>query len=267
MDISRRSLAVVAAAAFVAVTAWMAGPARSDLVPSRPRHGTPPMTKASPGLALRLSDAAEAAARAAVTPPVAATVLPQAEVARLLARVPPIAAPREDVHAFALREASLPPPRTGAVVKTAFPPPADPSGAAPSAEAGPLTVARRAPEGEVPSAAHVSVTFSQPMVAVTSHDELAAEARPVRLTPEPPGRWRWVGTRTLLFEPAGGRLPMATEYTVTVPGGVRAASGTTHALAESWRVRTPPPKVTASHPVGGPARRDALLFAGFDQRI
>ena len=34
---------------------------------------------------------------------------------------------------------------------------------------------------------------------------------PVRLTPETPGEWRWVGTQTLVFQPKT-RLPMATEF-------------------------------------------------------
>ena len=75
---------------------------------------------------------------------------------------------------------------------------------------------RHSAEGEVPLAPPLSVTFSQPMVAVTSHADLAAVARPVRLSPEPPGQWRWVGTKTLIFEPTG-RFPMATDYRVEVP--------------------------------------------------
>jgi hypothetical protein len=113
-------------------------------------------------------------------------------------------------------------------VKEAFPP----AGAAPAPEvpsAGPLAVARRAPEGEVPLAPQLSVTFSEPMVAVTSHADLARGELPVRVEPEPSGRWRWVGTKTLLFEPEP-RFAMATQYRVTVPAGTRAARGS--ALAQ-----------------------------------
>ena len=75
-----------------------------------------------------------------------------------------------------------------------FPPPASsllPPAAKPG---GNLKVLRFMPEGKVPIAPELSVTFSQPMVAVTSQDA-AASVQPVRLVPQPKGRWRWLGTR------------------------------------------------------------------------
>ncbi len=88
----------------------------------------------------------------------------------------------------------------------------------------------------------------------------------MRLEPQPPGEWRWVGARTLVFEPEG-RFPMATRYRATIPAGTRSALGGTLATAESWSFDTPPPRLVARHPEGGPARRDTLLFAAFDQRV
>ena len=44
--------------------------------------------------------------------------------------------------------------------------------------------------GDAPLAANVGVTFSEPRVDVASHGELAREAAPLRLTPQPEGRWR-----------------------------------------------------------------------------
>jgi len=76
-------------------------------------------------------------------------------------------------------------------------------------------VIRYSPEGDVTLAPNLSITFSQPMVAVSSQQE-AAENIPVKLLPQPPGKWRWVGTKTLVFQPEG-RFPMATQYSVTVP--------------------------------------------------
>ena len=63
------------------------------------------------------------------------------------------------------------------------------------------------------------------MVAVGSVADVAQNAVPVTLSPQPPGRWRWLGTRTLTFEPEGGRFPMATAYTVEVPAGTRSSAG------------------------------------------
>ncbi|HUL76201.1 MAG TPA: alpha-2-macroglobulin family protein [Vicinamibacteria bacterium] len=182
----------------------------------------------------------------------------------MLDRLPPLAAePREEP--FAMREASLPPPRTGRTVRASFPPEEGRQrpGLPP---AGPLEIVRRMPEGDVPLAPHLSITFSQPMVATSSPAGLPPATGPARLVPQPPGEWRWVGTRTLLFEPAG-RFPMATEYRVEVPAGTRASRGPALARDVAWSFSTPPPRLLAAHPRGGPARRDALLLAVFDQAI
>jgi alpha-2-macroglobulin len=218
------------------------------------------------GLVFRLREGAdEPGGRAPVASPAPATALSAADTERVLQRLPPMEA-EPTPPPFALRESSLPPPRTGATVKDPFPPP--PSGAGPGSVAtGPLEVLRHAPDGEVPLSANLSVTFSQAMVDLTSVSELAAEASPVRLTPQPPGRWRWVGTRTLLFEPEGGRFPMATDYTAEVPAGTRAATGALLDKAVKWAFGTPPPALVASHPGNTTVRRDAVMFAAFDQRI
>ncbi len=191
--------------------------------------------------------------------------LDAAALERVLSRLPPFAASDEDAKPFALREGSKPPPRTGRTVEAPFPP----ATAGPAAErppTGPLEVRRHAPEGDVPLAPYLSVTFSQPMVALTSHDALAQQARPARVSPEPPGNWRWVGTETLLFQP-DGRFPMATDYRAEVPVGTRSATGGVLAQAVAWTFTTPPPTLVGKHPVDAPVRRDALVFAAFDQKI
>ncbi len=218
----------------------------------------------TPGLVLRLSEGAQEAAPVALVARPPAQPLPEAETRRVLDRLPPLASlPSEEP--FARREDSPPPPRSGRTVATPFPPPSEapPAGAPRS---GPLEVLRRAPEGEVPLAPRLSVTFSQPMVDLTSHAELARGALAVRLQPEVPGEWRWVGTRTLVFEPAV-RFAMATEYRARVPAGTRSAQGGTLAGAVAWSFGTPAPRVVARHPEGAATRREPVLFAAFDQRI
>jgi uncharacterized protein YfaS (alpha-2-macroglobulin family) len=217
------------------------------------------------GLSFRLSEGEDDATSPERPPLAAAVSLDEAATLRLLARLAPLEARAEEQLPFALREKSLPPPRTGKTVSGTFPPESD----RPTPEAvagGPLEVLRRMPEGDVPVAPNLAATFSQPMVAVTSQAELGAEARPLRLTPEPPGQWRWVGTKTLLFEPTG-RFPMATDYKVEVPAGTRAASGSAIGRTVAWTFSTPAPTLLASQPVGGPAPRDPLLFAAFDQKV
>ena len=226
------------------------------------------MTGAAPedtrGLVFRLSEGTDSGETSPLVARPPAEPISEADARRLLERLPPFAEePPEEP--FARREDSLPPPRTGRTVEAVFPP-AHGEEPPERPDVGPLEVLRRMPEGEVPLAPHLSLTFSQPMVAVTSHATLAGEAPPVSLSPQPPGEWRWVGTRTLVFEPEG-RFPMATEYRVTVPAGTRAAGGARLERTASWTFSTPPPRLLARHPGGGPAQRDALMFAAFDQTI
>jgi hypothetical protein len=220
---------------------------------------------AEEGLRFRVGEGTDAPPPPLRVPPAAARPLADTDVQKVLDRLPRLDPDPSETGEFRLRERSLPPPRTGRTVQAAFPPAAE--RARPDAgDAGPLRVLRRQPEGDVPLAPLLSVTFSKPMVSVTSHDALAREVAPVRLTPEPPGRWRWVGTKTLLFE-AWPRLAMATEYRAEVPAGTRSAAGAALAAAERWSFRTPPPTIVESHPKDAPARRDGLVFVAFDQRI
>ena len=219
------------------------------------------------GLRFRLSEGADAAERPAVSAtPVAATKLTEDEAQTILARLPELKTQGDDQADFNFREKSLPPPRAGQTTLVAFPSAGE--RAAPDVKiADALQVVRQSPTGEVLIAPQLSVTFSQAMVAVTSHAELAAGEVPVKLTPQPPGRWRWVGTKTLVFDPADERLPMATEYAVSVASGARAANGATLKTAGAWSFSTPAPQVKTKFPEGQTVRRDALMFVEFDQRI
>ncbi|MBA3805336.1 MAG: Ig-like domain-containing protein, partial [Acidobacteria bacterium] len=219
------------------------------------------------GLRFRLSEGAAAAEQQPEARVAPATRLSESEAENVLKRLPPVKAEALDEQDFALRERSLPPPRTGKTINAVFPPPVETVRPDVTANSGPLEVLRHSPEGEVPLAPQLSVTFSQPMVAVTSQAELAAGDVPVRLTPQPQGRWRWVGTKTLLFEP-DVRFPMATVYQASVAAGTRSATGA-GALAKTstWTFSTPPPQIKTKYPESGPQRRDALVFLEFDQRI
>ncbi|MGD2154625.1 MAG: carboxypeptidase regulatory-like domain-containing protein, partial [Gemmatimonadales bacterium] len=89
---------------------------------------------------------------------------------------------------------------------------------------------------------------------------------PARLRPQAEGRWRWVGTRTLLFEVDAG-FPMATEYQVLVPADVRSAVGERLAEPLTWTFKTPPPSLTESLPQGDAVSDVPLMFVAFDQQI
>src|SRR5262245_27237494 len=240
---------------------------KSDVSGQRRR---PPMvmdSSGAPGLVFRLSEAQDETQRQTqqqIARP-ATEPLSDEGTQNLLKRLPPIKVEGEDEKDFALRDRSLPAPRTGQTISEAFPPA---SGADKSEQvaSGPLEVLRVSPEGDVPIAPHLSVTFSQPMVAVTSNEDLSALQVPVKLSPQPAGKWRWLGTKTLLFEPAG-RFPMATDYSVEIPAGTKSAAGGALGAAMRWTFSTPPPQVKSSWPTAGPHSRNPLFFIEFDQRI
>jgi hypothetical protein len=222
------------------------------------------------GLVFRLSEAQEEAQRQTEQQIARPATEPLSDEAtqNLLKRLPPIKVEGEDEKDFALRDRSLPAPRTGQTISEAFPP-ASGAGQSERTEqvaSGPLEVLRVSPEGDVPIAPHLSVSFSQPMVGVTSNEDLSAAQVPVKLSPQPAGKWRWLGTKTLLFEPAG-RFPMATDYAVEIPAGTKSAVGGALGAAKRWTFSTPPPQVKSSWPTGGPHSRNPLFFIEFDQRI
>lgn len=233
--------------------------------PSRDIALVTPPEDAPVGLEVRLREAPDQPPAGGAVAAVKAEPLPEAQVTKLLGRLPDLARDPGDARKFALRERSLPPPRPGKTVTQAFPPPA-PVAAPEVAEAGPLAVTRAMPEGEVELAPHLAVSFSQPMVAVTSHAELAKVPVPVKLSPQPPGAWRWVGAKTVMFEPEG-RFPMATEYTVEVAAGTKSAVGGALAQGKRWTFGTPPPRATETYPRSGPQRLEPVMVVVFDQRV
>jgi len=229
-------------------------------------------TDTSDGLLIRLSEGKDAVNSPSPVPTInsvaRATNLSESESSRLLARLPALKTERDDTLNFRLRDNSLPPPRAGETIQSAF---ALSGNAGPPVAAvtnAPLEVTRFAPEGEVALAPNLSIAFSQPMVAVASQEQAAANV-PIRLSPQPAGKWRWLGTQTLMFQPdaEGGRLPMATNYTVTIPAGTKSALGNSLPGTRTFSFATPPPKLTGSHPEGNSVSRDALIFLEFDQRI
>ena len=149
------------------------------------------------GLRFRLSQALDQPEAQPTSRLVPTTVLSDVETANILKRLAPVKALAPDEQEFTLREGSLPPPRTGQMISVSFPP-ADVVTPPETAASGPLEVVRYSPEGAIALAPNLSINFSQPMLALSSQEE-AAENVPVKLSPQPPGNWRWVGTRTLLL--------------------------------------------------------------------
>ncbi|WP_419924942.1 alpha-2-macroglobulin family protein [Candidatus Poriferisocius sp.] len=163
---------------------------------------------------------------------------------------------------------SLPPPRTGATIEHPFPAGLD-SQASP-VDQGPLEVLRVQPTGMVGIAPFVSITFNQPMVPLATLGQLDALDVPVAITPTLPGRWQWIGTRTLRFEHDPeilDRLPMATSYAVEIPAGTKSQAGGELVDDARFTFETPPPTLLELSPRHDSLGLQPVFLATFDQRI
>ncbi len=226
----------------------------------------PPINQIVPnGLQFRLSDGEKGAENRVVKPKVIADPLSDGETSNLLKRIPPIKEIPTDKTDFAKRAGSLPAPKIGKKIEVKFP--ADEQINPPNVDQSnlPLEVVRYSPEGEVPLAPDLSVTFSQPMVAVTSQTE-AAQNIPIELTPKTEGKWRWLGTKTLMFDTTK-RFPMATKFTARIPAGTKSANGQKLKKTVEWTFTTPSPTIVQALPNLPYSKRDALMFISFDQEI
>ncbi|MBK8467441.1 MAG: hypothetical protein IPL32_16615 [Chloracidobacterium sp.] len=217
------------------------------------------------GLKFRLSEGVEGAETREKQPLASTDPLSQGDANSILKRLPEIKPEKDDQTDFAKRVGTLPAPKTGQKIPVKFP--SDETRGTPKIDTSgeTLQVIRFSPEGEIPLAPDLSVTFSQPMVTVTSQEE-AAKFAPVELTPQVEGRWRWLGTKTLMFDTTK-RFPMATKFAARVPAGTKSANGQVLQKDVVWTFTTPPPKVEQMFPQNQIVKRDALIYISFDQEI
>jgi len=221
------------------------------------------------GIDVQMSDGQSQPQPSEVLPLATGEPLTRDEIELIAARLPNLLPDPNDQAVFNLPQEVLPPPRPGNTIEESFPPLE--AGSTPGlVEAGPLQVLRFAPEGEIPIAPFVSVTFNQPMVPIGTLNDLSELDVPVKIEPSLPGTWRWIGTKTLTFEYDSAlidRLPKATKYHVTIPAGTKSVNGGILAEMVTWTFRTPPPKVVTAYPDSSPQPLDPILFIAFDQRI
>lgn len=190
--------------------------------------------------------------------------LTEAEAEAIFRRLPQLPSETVEKSDFKLRGESLPAPKTGKIIKTNFP--AEEKQTEPESEnPAKLEVIRYTPYGAISIAPELSVTFSQPMISVSSQTEANANV-PVILTPQVKGKWRWLGTKTLIFD-AEQLFPMATKFSVRIPKETKSAFGAVLEKEISWTFETPPAKVVNFSPQGETVKPDTLIFARFDQDV
>ena len=217
---------------------------------------------------LRVSVSEHGGAGAQAQPrPVAAVQLSESELLQALDALPVLAVNNDSAAAVLLPTERREPPAHSGVRPSMFPPVGAAERPSPVAEA--LSVLRYAPEGEVALSPNVSLTFSRPMVPISSQAVVADQDLPVELTPQPEGEWMWLGTQTLLFQPKG-RMPGATRYTVRVPDTVKDVTGTRLESEVVWEFETEPLKLLGIWPGDSartPGRLDPPIALGFKQAI
>ena len=74
----------------------------------------------------------------------------------------------------------------------------------------------------------------------------------------PKGNWRWIGTRTILFDPEI-RFPQATTYNIEIPAGTKSANGGVLAKATTFSFETPAATVVSEYPTDGPYQLDVPM--------
>lgn len=79
-------------------------------------------------------------------------------------------------------------------------------------------------EEEAPEDSKITVVFSRPIVPLTTIDALEGQAIPIEITPATKGKYRWISTNTLQFQPDEELIPSA-NYTVKVKDGFISLDG------------------------------------------
>ena len=187
------------------------------------------------------------------------TPLEEEELAALYARLPQLEEHEDDEVDFKRLPDSPPPPISGEDIDADWPPDLS-EPAAPDTPEGDLTVQAFRPEGEVSPPFQVAIAFDRPVVSVGA---VGSQAVPdeLQLDPEPEGRWRWLGTQTLVFEPDDD-WPMATEFDITLSDGLRAVDGSRLAEDVRFQFTTPAPEVQAVYPAETGQSHRPRIFGG-----
>ncbi len=189
-------------------------------------------------------------------------------VTAIFDRLPEWVRPNTDRLDFNRPAETLRPPLVGETIDVPFPVGTDDP--VPDVPSGPLEVLRFQPEGSVDVAPFISITFNQPMVPLATVAQLDTLSIPVTVTPDLPGRWQWIGTRTLRFEHDPvlfDRLPMATDYRVEIPAGTQSETGGVLTETVTWEFNTPPVQVLSFEPQSDSLPLEPVFLLVLDQRI
>jgi alpha-2-macroglobulin len=117
-------------------------------------------------------------------------------------------------------------------------------------QGGDLAVVSSRPNDTVEGEMRPTITFNKPVVALATIEQQASTTPPARIEPGIPGEWRWLGSASLEFV-AKGLVPMATQFKVTVPAGLKALDGSALKEEHSYTFNTPRPELQSRDPENG----------------
>lgn len=131
----------------------------------------------------------------------------------------------------------------------------------------PFSVVHYGPEGDATSDAVINIVFSKAMRALEASDQEAPI--PVQIEPKLEGKWQWIGTNGVQFQPAGGKLPLGREIKVTVPDSARALNGNVLGKAVTFSFSTPTPYLDSFSPSDGSRSVELRprVVLGFNQAV
>jgi alpha-2-macroglobulin len=118
------------------------------------------------------------------------------------------------------------------------------------------------PKGQtsaIDQSAKLTVVFNQPMVPLQEVPE-DESIGPMIIEPPIAGKFRWMGTSTLVFLP-NKVLPYSTKYSLKIPKGIKCIDGTGLTKEYIWSFETPRPKVTMRSP------QDQSIWQKLDQVV
>lgn len=131
----------------------------------------------------------------------------------------------------------------------------------------PFSVIHYGPEGNATSDAVVNIVFSKAMRVLEASDK--DTPIPVQISPAVEGKWQWIGTNAVQFQPTGGKLALGRQYKVKVPESTRTIDGKVLGKALEFGFTTPTPLLDSYSPWDG-ARSVALrprIVLNFSQPV
>ncbi len=127
-------------------------------------------------------------------------------------------------------------------------------GALCSAQILPLAIVSKTPAGqlsEYSSADTVTISFNQPVAAISDESQSDGNDCPIKISPQVKGECRWLGSQTLVFTPQKP-FEKAVRYVVTIDKGFTSSvTGAALPKTESWFFDTPRPQIAQALPSNG----------------